>query len=587
MEKFYLELDEDFFSIVDRIKRSRDAHIVLIVPGGLPALRSIINLRILKEESLSLGKEVAIVTSDTLIKKLAQQVNVLVAERIKEEPKREIWEEKREKDFEKKFVPGKRVISDIVAKRPKPQKPITIEKNEPKARESFYESVGPISNGEEFRDLGDKEEQFDELFVKRRKEEIIPKRKERKIERDYEEKRDVEIHRFREEKSSSRFFTLKRVFLFLLAIVLIAGGIFVYFILPKAEVSINPKKEPVQFETELIADKNINTVDPENGIVPAQVFQVETEDTRTFPTTGEKDVSEKAHGQITIYNQFSSSEQTLVKTTRFRSESGKIFRLTDTVIIPGASIEEGKIIPSSKQVYVEADEAGDAYNIGPTKFWIPGFEGTAKYTAFYGISSSAMTGGAKGKMKVATKEDIDGATQIVSLELKNKAKDEFTKSIPKELKLLDNSETLEVTEASASLKADQPGESFTVNVKARAWGLAFKEEDILSAVKQTIESKIAADKFLIQASIELSYSNVKTDPSQGKATFSCQIDAQAGWSIDENKLKNDLAGKSETEVRQYLGALAEIETAKVTFWPFWVKKIPSNKSKITIIIEGK
>ena len=587
MEKFYLELDEDFFSIIDRIKRSRDDRIILIVPGGLSALRSIINLRILKEESLSLGKEVAIVTSDSLIKKLAQQVNVMVAERIKEEPKREIWEEKREKEFEKKFVPGKKVISDIVIKKPRLQKPTEIRKIEPKVKENFYESIEQASNGEEFRDLGDKEEQFDELFVKKRREEIIPKRKERKEEREYEEKRDVEIHRFREEEPPPGFFTLKRIVLSLLVLVLIGGGIFVYFILPKAEISINPRKEPVQFETELAADKNINTVDLENGIVPAQVFQAETEDTRTFPTTGEKDVSDKAHGQITIYNQFSSSEQTLVKTTRFRSESGQIFRLTDTVIIPGASIEEGKIIPSSKIVYVEADEVGDAYNIGPSKFLIPGFEGSAKYTAFYGISNNAMSGGAKGKMKVATKEDIDGATQIVSLELKNKAKDEFTKSIPKELTLLDNSESLEVTEASASLKADQPGESFTVTVKAKAWGLAFKEEDILSAVKQNVESKIAADKFLVQASMKLSYSNVKTDTAQGKATFSCQIDAQAGWNIDENKLKNDLAGKSETEVRQYLSGLAEIDMAKVTFWPFWVKKIPSNKNKIKIIIEGK
>jgi len=587
MEKFYLEPDEDFFSIIDRIKRSRDIRIVLMAPAGLGALRSIINLRILKDESLSLGKEIAVITSDSLINKLAKQINLAVAEKIKEEPKEVEWEEKREKEFERKITSGKKVISDIVAKK-QPMRPVQPKKivKQPEPTEDLYEPLMEEAveepEGEEFRDLGDKEQHFDELFVKKRQEESKLK-KEQKIE-------EPQYNYYREEKEAAprmKFFTFKKAIWMLVALLILGGGAFVYFILPKAAVAINPQKEAVDFEAELLADKNISAANPENSTVPAQVFQVETEDSRTFPTTGEKDVSEKAHGLVTVYNQFSSSDQTLVKTTRFRSEDGKIFRLTDTVVIPGATIEDGKIIASSKQVYVEAEEAGDAYNIGPGKFVIPGFEGTAKFTAFYGVSNNAMAGGAKGKMKVATKDDIDGATQIVQAELKNKAKDEFSKSIPAELKLLEGSENLEITQSSSSLQADQPGESFTISVKAKAWGLAFKESDVMSVINQTISSKIAADKFLIQSSIKLSYTNVKTDTVKGTANFICQVEAQAGYNIDEAKLKSDLAGKNEVEVRQFLGNLAGVDSAKVTFWPFWVKHIPSNQNKITITVEGK
>jgi len=572
MENFYLEQNEELFSIIDRIRKSRDRRITLVIPAGSSVLRSIINLKILKEEAISIGKDVSIVTADNLIKKLAQQVNLIVLDRIQEETQlvNKSSEEKRQIEFERKLGSRKRIISDIIRPaepvRPVPKEPVFTPEPE---IERVEEMPKPKDFGEEFRDLGEKEEQFDELFRKQ------------------EKKKEEEILYQPEpikEKPSFRFFTAKRIIGLLIFLILVGGGFALYFILPRAQIIINPKKEDIRLETEITADKSINSIDFKNNKIPGQVFQIETEDSRKFPTTGEKEVEEKAKGTIMVYNQYSSSEQTLVKTTRFLSENGKIFRLTETVVIPGASIEEGKIIPSSKEVTVEADEPGEAYNIGPSKFTIPGFEGTAKYAGFYGQSTEAMAGGAKGKMKVATKQDIEGATQIVSAELKNKVKDEFNKKIPSDLKILDNSQVLEVIASDSTLEADEPGKEFTITVKARAWGLAFKEEDALSLIKENIKEKISQDKILIPSSLKIDYKNVKTDSAQGKTNFTAQIEGKAAWNIDENKLKKDLAGKDEVEVRRYLSSLVEIETAKVIFWPFWVKKIPTNKNKIKITI---
>ena len=78
MEKFYLKATDEFFSIIDNIKSSNDLNIVLIVPSGVNALRSIINLRILKEECNFLGKNIYISTTDDLIKKLATQAKIKI-----------------------------------------------------------------------------------------------------------------------------------------------------------------------------------------------------------------------------------------------------------------------------------------------------------------------------------------------------------------------------------------------------------------------------------------------------------------------------------------------------------------------------
>lgn len=551
MENFYLESDEELFSIIDRIKRSQDENITLIIPRGLPALRSIINLRILKEEAISLGKDVSILSSDTLIRKLARQANLRILEK---EPTREADE------WPEQLREGGEI-------RPRPElKPEPKPRTEPKR--VISDIVKPEKRIEEPAELFREPEREEEFFEEAVEEEPSPTK--------------VEVP---EGKPSFRIFTKKRVIIGLIVLALIIGGLAFQFILPKAQVVINPKKETIRFETEITADKNIDSINFTDSSVPGQVFQLEMEDSRKFPTTGEKEVEEKAKGTIKVYNQYSSSEQTLVKTTRFLSAEGKLFRLVETTVIPGATIEEGEIIPNTKEVEVIADEPGESYNIGPSNFTIPGFEGTAKYTAFYGKSTESMTGGAIGKMRIATKEDIEGAIEIVSLELKNKVQEQFDKKIPSELKLLKETQSLEVVESESTLKADEPGKELVVTVKVKAWGLAFKEDDIFYLIEKNIGDKISENKTLIPSTIQVNYKNTEIDLAQGKASFNCQVEADAAWRIDKEKLKNDLAGKDEIEVRKYLSALSEIEGAKVVFWPFWVKKIPKDKDKIKITID--
>jgi len=527
MENFYLKQNEEFFSIIDKIKASRDEDVVLIIPTGTSALKSIVNLRILKEESDFLGKNIFIITADPLIQRLSQQVGIRILDRQEEIE----FPKKKERTGRVIDLRPKGIMADIVSKRKIEEEPKEIFEEEPVFSE-------PLP------------------FIKKEK-----------------------IKREREFKIFTRKFWITA----LVIICILSLSYVVYFVLPRAQVVLSPKKEKVNFDTEITVDKNINSVDEKEGKIPGQFFQLESSISKEFPTTGEKEVEEKAKGTITVYNQYSSSPQTLVKTTRFKATDGKIFRLVDTVTIPGATIDEGKIIASSKDVEVIADEAGEAYNIGPSKFTIPGFEGSPKYAAFYGQSSAAMSGGAKGKMKVATKDDIDGATNIVTIEVKDKVKKEFQEKIPQGLKLLESAQSLEIIESSSNLKANQPGERFIVTVKAKASGLAFKEQDALFLAGKIMNEKISGNKILLLSTIKINYQSVKNNFTQGKTVLTCKVEADAAWNFDEEKIKNDLAGKNEADVRTYLSSIPEIENARVIFWPFWVKKIPSNKNKIKVI----
>ncbi len=555
MEKFYLKATDEFFSIIDNIKSSNDLNIVLIVPSGVNALRSIINLRILKEECNFLGKNIYISTTDDLIKKLATQAKIKILQ--PQQPKQSL-----RKIRSMGRVIDLRGMSDVIRIPAQETEEFQIEKP------VFEESETPETKEKE---LIIEQKIEDDYFYKERA-------SEEKIFAEPLPERVEKIKKKRHFKISKRKLGIAA----LIFIGLLGLAFVVCFVLPRAQVVINPKKEKVSFETNIIVDKNINSTNAEMSEIAGQFLEIEKMDSREFSSTGEKDVSEKAKGKITIYNQYSSEPQTLVRTTRLQSTSGKIFRLTNTVTIPGAVINEGKIVASSKEVDVEADVAGAEYNIGPDEFKIPGFEGTPKYTAFYGKSTQVMSGGAKGKMKVATQNDITGAINIVTLELKDKALEAFKAIVPADLKLVDGAQSLNVVESSSSIKANQPGEKFTVTVKIKVSGIAFKENEALSLIERSVGNKISENKTLLFSTIKATYKTSKLDLKQGILMLDCNVEADSISSFDEQKIKDELAGKSEADVKKYLSSLPDIETAKIIFWPFWVKKVPADKDKIKV-----
>ncbi len=392
--------------------------------------------------------------------------------------------------------------------------------------------------------------------------------------------RDKPLARF----SSNFLKNKKKIFMAVGIICFVVLGFVFYFTLSKAEVFIKPKRENMQFQTELNIDKNVAFTELDNNRIPGQLFQVEKEGEREFQSTQEKELREKAKGTITIYNQYSSAPQTLVKTTRLISEKDKLFRMTKTVVIPGAKVEEGKIIPSSIDIEIEAAEPGEEYNIKPSSFTIPGFKGTAKYTGFYGTSAEQMSGGIIGKVKVVSESDIQGAKDILTVELKKEVEEELGDRIPSNLRMLEDAVLVEVLEASSSVEADKPADKFKIKIKVTGKMLGFDENDAISLINKNLEANIAENKVIAPNTIEISYAVTDINLEKGTAKLTCEVKEDITWEINLEEIRQELAGKNEIEIRQYLSSRLEIENARVVFWPFWVKKIPSEKDKIKITI---
>ncbi len=172
-------------------------------------------------------------------------------------------------------------------------------------------------------------------------------------------------------------------------------------IFPDATVTVTPKSADGIAKTTVIA-----TFDPESPL-PYSIATWTKEASAKIPATKSVTVAEKASGKIVIENK-NTSEQKLIKNTRFESTTGKVYRIRDSITVPaakkGSATEYGNL-----EVTVYADEGGESYNIQDTSFTLPGLKGSDLFAKVTAKSKSAISGGFTGERKSADEATMSQA----------------------------------------------------------------------------------------------------------------------------------------------------------------------------------
>jgi hypothetical protein len=587
MKTIYLEPDEEITSVIDQLTQVEDSEVNLVVPEGAPICRSLVNLKLLKREADNLEKNITLITTDELGQQLAPKADLIVKKRLDQTDQPSVFLESKEMPDQEKDILDVLVEELESAPEQRFDKGVKAELASTKFREretkSMADIIGPPPRSKfqttkilkRFLPVRSKIEQ-----VKPRKvpETVLRSRPQPEPLKTFEAPKVVKTG-FRLSQFSNK------VFFIFIALALVVAGLVAYLALPKTEIIISPKTETVTFDLQVIGSKDVSQIDPVLNKIPIQLIRVEKSLSKEFPATGEKELNEKARGIITVYNEYSSSPQTLVATTRFLSTDGKLFRTTKTIIVPGAKVEEAKIVPSTIDVEVVADQPGAEYNIGPSEFTIPGFKGTAKYIGFYGRSKAPMTGGFTGKVKVVSAEDLEKAEEVVTEELKTRAQQALQEQMPTDLKLIEGALIEKITETSSSPGEEAEAEHFVFEATIVAQALLFNEADLDNLVDLNLTSLVAENKVPLSETQQIAWEKPVIDWDKEEVSLTLHIQEEVAWQIDIQALKENLAGQTEVEVRKYLASRPEIQRAKVTFWPFWVKRVPIQLSQIKIRVE--
>ncbi|MES2224038.1 MAG: hypothetical protein V4469_03870 [Patescibacteria group bacterium] len=399
-----------------------------------------------------------------------------------------------------------------------------------------------------------------------------PKPKRRKAERHEEiSEEKVIFTRDQQFKGSG----LSRLTLWLITIVSVAVLFLVItHFLNSATVTIETKK----WQATLPAKLDL-ALQPSEGQVGYSVVTLADSVSDTLDATGEKEVSTKASGTLIVYNNFATSAQGLVAGTRFQSSKGLIYKIEKAVSIPGMKKVGGKDVPGSLEISVTAEKPGGEYNIGLDDFSVPGLAGTSKANKIYARSKTVMSGGNVGK--IATVEDQTLAQKVEELKTKlnEKLKAKSQGELPgtqiifngltnvqynvQEPKLQDNKAVVEV-------KGEMKVYLIDTNSLAKIL-LAPQGVTVLPTDEFTLTIGDATAKFEEGA----------TTPD--KIDFSGNVTVE--YKLDAEKFKSEIAGVSESEIPEISSNYKAISQISTNVKPFWKSTIPSNLSKIEVVVK--
>jgi hypothetical protein len=306
--------------------------------------------------------------------------------------------------------------------------------------------------------------------------------------------------------------------------------------------------------------------------------------------TGEKMVTEQTKGTLEIVKTTAGAER-LIKNTRFKSPEGLIFRIQESVVVPGAVEKDGKLVPGSIRAEVFAESAGEEYNLpAGTKFTVPGFEESNLPELFKAISATnpgAFTGGYDGPQFIIDETELGTARQNLQLELRNSLLERIKNERPSGFVAFEGSYAFTYNELPAVNFGD---DLVTIKEQAVLQVPIFKAPELAAFIAaQTVPTYNKADvRIESYDGMLFTYSDPKNSSSvianQPSLKFTIVGKPRIIWEYDEAKLRNDLAGKPKTAVATVMtGYAGIIKSAQVSVKPFYRRSFPDNGEDIRII----
>jgi hypothetical protein len=354
----------------------------------------------------------------------------------------------------------------------------------------------------------------------------------------------------------------------------VLGGLFFLFsfIFNTANISIVPVKKDIQLNETYIIEKE----DRKDLFVTKSI---PTSEEIALPKNVKKSVSGTASGEISIYND-SAAVQKFIKNTRFENNDGKIFRIQDAVTVPAKSANKKGAIKAK----VVAETVGDSYNVGPSKFTVPGLKGSPKFKLFSAENSETFSGGSSGNQNGVSELEIEkGKTQVKEKNVAYLNK-KLAEDVPEGFSYSKDS-LIVLNSPFAKLKEDDDLATYTQ--RATGTAIYFNKNLLIQKYLAKSEGENLNTNGTVDV-LDVENSNVNLlDPNDlldDEKPIRVVLSGTAPVVFKPNKqtIIDYYAGKPVSEFVDIINKFQFINTAKKTVRPFWASSFPSDTSKITV-----
>lgn len=543
----YLEVDEDITSAIDKLTSDPSNAIQLVTAKRSTLFQSVINLKLLKKAAADGKKDLVLVTSDRVAKNLAGRIGVAVSPQVGEPgsvPKAVAAAAAVSQMDEDEIDGG--TVGDDPAPKPEPV-PVPVKQDEPEEDPPVAAPAPKKPESEKAAHVGG---------PATRKKSRVPNIG----------------------SMQKRTLWIAAAILGIIAL-LVANWYFTY-----AKVTLFVKGAQVNASFNFTADPSVQESDIDNATLAATQLSVERNASASVQATGTKDQGTKASGNITVFNSYDSTEHPLVAGTRFVTSDGKVFRSTSSVTVPGGSLSGGQIVAGKVTVPVQADQNGDQYNVGPTRYNIPGLP-AGQQAGIYG-QGEQMQGGTSKTVKVITQGDIDKAKQAALDKDKTEAQEDLRNKAGKNQVVLEPSLQQNATKVDANPDVGAEASSGTVNVRIEYTQLSVNKSELSDLTRAQEQEQIGTDKEIYDdGSGSLQLKLVGKPSANGSQKFQASATAFAGTKIDKNSLTEQIKGKKYGEAVEIASRQTDVERAEIKITPAWATGMPTITKHITIEIK--
>ena len=564
-DTFYIEPEDDITDIINHIKASKQKIIALVPPKKLNVLRSSINLKLIARTAKMHDKAIVVVTTDPTLMKMAALSSLPFAKNLNSRPT--LPSEFNEADLE---YPDK-------AKKANPSDEIEI--NEKTASSGSVSRVRTAS--EDATNRVNTTSNLTKNSTMNLDSEEVAKNSEDE-EADNQPKKILTLDSLK-----------NRIIIGVVAAVLLIGSFIWAFILaPAAKISVKIKTIAENFSENVSFVTDAKQAVSKDGKFFLETTSLEKNSEVEFEATGEKNVGDKATGELRLIATFDMSTTTATasrpdvatvpqgsafayRNLNFLTDQEVKISWDGSISNCDAGRHNGKC-QVAKTVKATAIEGGAKYNIeAVSSGWQSSVAGVEGY------ANSAFKGGTDKIQKIVTASDISKAKE--KLTEADGAKEELFEKVPSDDIKIEDSYKKVTADPTSSPAVDQPTENGKAKLTAKTtYSVNYVDKAAVEEyVKAVVSTRLGGDQKIYETGnifIE------KFQNSNNAVTAKIKATLKTGPEVTEQSVLEKSLGKKVGEVTTLIKSINGVSDVEVnTSFP-WVRQIPNDANKVSIKI---
>lgn len=367
-------------------------------------------------------------------------------------------------------------------------------------------------------------------------------------------------------------------------LIVVVLGYFASIYYSHATFTVVPKVVPVIINNNYVAQYQASDF-------PYDVITLKRSATTTVSATNGGVTNTKATGKVNFYNYYGSQSVRLIAGTRLTNKNGLLYRLNNTIVIPGYTKSGGSVVPGKISANISADQPGFQYNISESEldsdFKIVAYNNSAKYSTIYAKPSTPIIGGYSGIKKVISTSEMSSTTAKLKNDISSSLMADLRSSIPSGYIFYGKNY---ITSYSSPVVSGTDPKKANVSMEGVLTAIVFPKSKLIEGLAggQAV-SIFSPFNFTAPGleSLDINITNLK-DLNLSKKTalvIKAKGEMKIVGTVPVDELKKKLSGSTLAESQNIFKSYsAVIESGSGELAPPWAN-IPSDLNKIKVVVE--